>query len=195
MTRPYLAVAAPMAAALVSVLMATGSATAAESSSPAAPPVSRCAAPAEGNVCELQELRSRSGYRLYTLSAVEAEQAKTIHGFIPTDEAKGIGMYETRVEGSIPVHRLRLAGDKPAYILVSSESELQKLRYDTSDPWDFKYEGVVGWVKRNKAPGTIALHRYSKQNEWRVARASRADLLNAGFKDDGLLGWAPSTAG
>jgi hypothetical protein len=144
-----------------------------------------------GKVCELQELRSRNGFRLYTLSALEAEQAKTIHGFVPTDEAKGIGMYETRVEGSIPVHRLRLAGTNPAYILVSNESELQKLRYDTNDAWDFTYEGVVGYVKRDKAPDMIALHRYSKENEWRVARASRADLLNAGFRDDGLLGWAP----
>jgi hypothetical protein len=49
---------------------------------------------------------------------------------------------------------------------------------------------VVGRVLCEEAPGTVSLHRFSKENEWRVARAGRADLLAAGFKDDGQLGYA-----
>lgn len=190
---PFL-MAVPIAATVVSLVATAGPVLAAEPA-PAAGTASVAipsAAPSAEGVRQLHELRSpKRGYRLYTLSDIEAKQAEVIHGFIPTDEAKGIGMFNKQVEGSIAVHRLRMAGDLPRYILVSNEDELKKLRYDTTDPWEFKYEGIVGWVLRKEARDTIRLHRYSKENEWRVARPGRADLLEAGFKDDGLLGFAP----
>jgi hypothetical protein len=186
--------AVPIAAAVVSLVATAGPVLAAEPApaSRSASVAVQTAAPSAEHVRQLHELRSaKSGYRFYTLSDIEAKQAELVHGFIPTDEAKGIGMFNKAVDGSQPVHRLRLAGELPRYILVSNEDELKKLRYDTSDPWEFKYEGVVGQVLRKEAPGTVPLHRYSKTNEWRVARAERADLLAAGFKDDGLIGYAP----
>ena len=191
--RPFL-MAVPIAAAVVSLVATPGPVLAAEPAPAVGTPsvAIPTAAPFAEHVRQLHELRSsKRGYRLYTLSDIEAKQAEVVHGFIPTDEAKGIGMFNKQVEGSIAVHRLRLAGELPRYILVSNADELQKLRSDTTDPWEFKYEGIVGFVLREEAQDTIRLHRYSKENEWRVARAGRDDLLRAGFEDDGLLGFAP----
>jgi hypothetical protein len=186
--------AVPIAAAVVSLVATAGPVLAAETGPPAG--TASVAIPSAGPFAEharqLHELRSpKRGLRLYTLSDIEAKQAEVLHGFISTDESKGIGMYNKAVDESLPVHRLRMVGELPRYILVSDEDELEKLRYDTTDPWEFTYEGVVGWVLREETPGTIPLHRYSRKNEWRAARAARADLLEAGFTDDGLLGFAP----
>jgi hypothetical protein len=186
--------AIPIAAAVVSLVATAGPVLAAETAPPAGTDsvAIPSAAPVAEHARQLHELRSpKRGLRLYTLSDIEAKQAEVLHGFIRTDEAKGIGMFNKAVDNGLPVHRLRMVGELPRYILVSNEDELEKLRYDTTDQWEFTDEGVVGWVLREEAPGTIPLHRYSKKNEWRAARPARADLLGAGFKDDGLLGFAP----
>jgi hypothetical protein len=69
------------------------------------------AAPSAEHVRDLQELRTPRGKAFYTLSTVEAERAKLVHGFTPSGEANGLGLglYNKRVEGSVAVHRLRLS--------------------------------------------------------------------------------------
>jgi hypothetical protein len=139
----------------------------------------------------LLELRTGGGTRFYTLSAAEAARAVTAHKFTPTTETAGLFLYNQKVPGTVAVHRLRLAGPKPAYVLVTNEGELTDLRDNTDDAWDLRYEGVVGWIHSNPTPGTVDLHRFSKDGDWRVARADRKDLPAHGYHDDGRLGFAP----
>jgi hypothetical protein len=131
--------------------------------------------------------------RLYTLNPAEAEKAVAEHGFKRTDESDGITMFNRKLEGTVPVHRLRLREGHHAYLLASNRNEISRL----SDPDDadrqFDDEGVVGYVYQRPRPGdTMTLVRYSNnKGDWRVARANRADLLAAGFKVDGPLGHVP----
>ncbi|MEJ3657989.1 hypothetical protein WEH80_33995 [Actinomycetes bacterium KLBMP 9759] len=197
MSRRLTRLGVPIAVTAVA-LAVTAAPALASPTAPAGSPVAAVAdaAPHADKVRKLHELRSpKHGFRLYTLSDIEATQAQVVHGFIATTETKGIGMYSKEVEGSIAVHRLRMVGDLPRYILVSDEAELERLKNDRDDPWEFRYEGIVGWVLEQGAPGTTALHRYSKDGEWRVARPGRTDLLRAGYEDEGPLGYAPTTAG
>jgi hypothetical protein len=185
-------VAVPVAAAVVSLVVTAGPVLAAEPTPiPATAAAGSAVAPSAEHVRPIHELRTKQGFMFYTLSDLEAERAKLLHGFEPTGEAKGLGLYNKPVEGSVPVHRLRLVAKHSSY----NEDELKKLRDDTTDAWNFQYEGVVGHILTKKAPGTVEVHRFSKDNNWRFARAGRADLLAAGYGDDGQLGFAPMTAG
>ncbi len=196
MARRLSLVAVPIAAAVVSLTVTAGPVLAAEPAPAAAAVVAvPSAAPSAEHVRALHELRTPQGFMFYTLSTIEAQRAELVHGFKPTGEAKGLGLYNKPIEGTRPVHRLRLVAQHSSYILVVDEKELKKLREDKTDAWDFVYEGVVGHVLRERAPGTVELHRFSKDNNWRAARADRADLPAAGYHDDGPLGFAPLTAG
>lgn len=167
-------------------------ALAAEVAPAAAPVLAAAAADPEELERDLLELRTPQNKMFYTLSAQEAERAVTEHGFRRSSEARGLALYEKAVPGSVEVHRLRDAKRAGSYILVTNKKELKDLRENTTDPWDFKYEGVVGHILTQPAAGTVALNRFSKDGDWRAARSTRADLVAAGYKNDGLLGYAPT---
>jgi hypothetical protein len=194
MARRPLLLAIPIAAAVVSLVATAGPVLAAETT-PAAGGVLAlsAAAPAAEHVRPLHELRSPKNFMFYTLSDDEAEQAEERYGFTPSTEAKGLGLYDERVDGTTPVYRLRTVKDPKSFILVTNQKELKKLLEDTTDPWEFTLDGVIGHIATKPAPGTVAVHRYAKKNDWRLARAARTDLLVAGYNDDGLLGYAPTT--
>jgi hypothetical protein len=191
--RPFL-LAVPIAAAVVSLVATAGPVLAAETTPAAGGVLALSAAtPAAEHVRPLHEMRTPQNYMFYTLSDNEAEQAEERHGFTPSNEAKGLGLYNKRVDGTTPVYRLRTVKEPRSFILVTNEKELKKLLEDTTDAWEFSLDGVIGYIATKPTPGTVAVHRYAKKNDWRLARASRADLLVAGYNDDGLLGYAPTT--
>jgi hypothetical protein len=194
MARRFSLIGVPIAVAVVSLVVTAGPVLAAEPNpAPSVVAASPSAAPSAEHVRDLHELRTSRGYHFYTLSDSEAERAERVHRFTPTAEAEGLGLYLKKVEGSVPVHRLRLLGERPSYIVVTNGDELEKLRNDTDDPWEFHYEGVIGYLMPKQTPGTVAVNRFGKDHDWRLARASRADLPAAGYHDDGLLGFAPIT--
>jgi hypothetical protein len=185
--------AIPCAIAVTALTLTASPGLAAEPATSASPATAATVMDATQHERDLIEMRTPKGKMFYTINSDEAENAEAKHGFTYSNEAKGLGLYDKAIPGTVAVHRLALV-DQGAYILVSNERELKKLREDTTDKWNFKYEGVVGYILTAPAEGTVALHRYSKDGGgWRAARALRADLLAAGYKDDGLLGFAPTT--
>jgi hypothetical protein len=145
---------------------------------------------AEEHARPLLELVTSDLRRFYTLNQDEAEEAVREHGFKRTDESDGITMFNSELEGTAPVHRLRLRDGHHAYLLASNPDEISRLRDPDDSNRQFDDEGTVGYVYRRSQVGeTMALVRYSNdKGDWRVARANRADLLAAGFKADGPLG-------
>jgi hypothetical protein len=191
--RPFL-LAVPIAAAVVSLVATAGPALAAETTPAARGDLALSAAPpAAEHVRPLHEMRTPQNSMFYTMSDNEAKQAEEIHGFTPSGEAKGLGLFNKRVEGTTAVYRLRTVKEPRSFILVTNEKELKKLLEDTTDAWEFTLDGVIGHIATKPSPGTVAVHRFSKKNDWRLARATRVDLLVAGYDDDGLLGYAPTT--
>ncbi|OLT09353.1 hypothetical protein BJF78_30825 [Pseudonocardia sp. CNS-139] len=123
--------------------------------------------------------------RFYTVDPAEAATAQREHGFVPTDEAAGITLLDRPVEGAVAVHRLRLREGHQAYLLSTDPREIERVRGQFDD------EGVVGYVYARPGDGRMELTRYSRDGDWRVARADRADLPRAGFHVDGPLGYVP----
>jgi hypothetical protein len=140
---------------------------------------------AEARPLPLHELRTADDRgRFYTINAEEAERAVRHNGFTPTNEAAGIHLYASRLDEMTALHRLRLVDRHLSYLVTTAGSS------ERQDP-RFKDEGVIGYVYVSEQPGTMALHRYNRNGEWRLARAARVDLLIAGFRDDGVIGWVP----
>ncbi|WP_345606940.1 hypothetical protein [Pseudonocardia adelaidensis] len=121
----------------------------------------------------------------YTLDPAEADRAQREHGFTPKYDSTGITMFDEQVDGSIPVYRLRQKDAFQTYLLSVSEDEIDGL----GDR--FVNEGVVGYVWSGERDGAMALVRYSKDSDWRVAREGRLDLKLAGFTADGVMGYVP----
>jgi hypothetical protein len=192
MVSSRLKVAVPAAVAVAAFVLTANTALAVEGAPATASVVSAVAADPEELERDLLELRTPQNKMFYTLSSQEAERAVTEHGFRRSSEARGLGLYEKAVPGSVEVHRLRDARRPGSYILVTNKKELKELRENTNDAWDFRYEGVVGHILTQPAAGTVALNRFSKDGDWRAARSTRADLVAAGYRNDGLLGYAPT---
>jgi hypothetical protein len=121
--------------------------------------------------------------RLYTLSTAEAATAVGEYGFIR--QRGQIGYWRGRAfTGSQPVYRLRTGS---AYLLTASVSERDSLVAGGR----FVYEGVVGHLWQQQVSGTERLLRFSRPGEWRVAfERRREELVAAGYRVDGPLGWA-----
>jgi hypothetical protein len=132
---------------------------------------------------ELATADSRGSF--YTLDPAEADRAQREHGFTPKYDSTGITMFDKELDGTIPVYRLRQKGGFESYLLSVSKDEISKL----GDR--FENEGVVGYVYAAERDGTMELHRYSKNSDWRVAREGRLDLTLAGYGDDGTMGYVP----
>src|SRR5687767_11010713 len=121
--RPFL-LAVPIAAAVVSLVATAGPVLAAETAPAAgAAGTLSSAPPAAEHVRPLHEMRTPQNFMFYTLSDNEAERAEEIHGFTPTGEAKGLGLFNKRVEGTTAVYRLRTVKEPRSYILVTNENE------------------------------------------------------------------------
>ncbi|MGI5126084.1 hypothetical protein ACQEVB_04640 [Pseudonocardia sp. CA-107938] len=176
-------------AGLLVVVAAGGLATALPATASAAPTLAVADA-AQQATAPLREFRtSDNSGTFYTLNAAEADRAGSQFGFRPTDEARGITLYAAAAPGRVEAHRLRLKTGKVSYLVSTSPTEIRSLT--TGDKAAFVDEGVLGYVDARAGAGQMVLHRYSKNSEWRVARADRADLLKAGFADDGPLGAVP----
>jgi hypothetical protein len=132
---------------------------------------------------ELATADSRGSF--YTLDPAEADRAQRQHGFTPKYDSTGITMFDEKVDGSIPVYRLRQKDGFQSYLLSVSKDEIAGLKDR------FENEGVVGYVWAGPRDGAMKLVRYSKNSDWRVARENRLDLAIAGFKADGPMGYVP----
>lgn len=143
------------------------------------------AASAARSTAPLHELRTADNAGVfYTINPAEAQRAQQHNGFRPTGEAEGISLYQAPSEGMIALHRLRLRSGHQSYLVARADSAE---RHDSR----FVDEGVMGYAYDSEQPTTMALHRYSRDGEWRLARADRSDLLEADFTDDGVVGWVP----
>lgn len=140
----------------------------------------------EEHLAQLREFATadRRG-TFYTLDPAEAGRAERKYGFKPKDDAKGIRMFDEQVEGTVPVHRLRKKSGHQSYLLSVSKEEIKKLE------GKFEDEGVMGYVWNGPRDGAMPLVRYSKNSDWRVSRANRADLVAAGYGVDGVMGYVP----
>jgi hypothetical protein len=125
----------------------------------------------------------------YTLDNVEYKKATTPanqggSGFKAKQDSAtaGITMFKDQVPGSVPIYRLRLKNGHQSYLLSKDPAkEVHPERFDN--------EGPVGYLYEKQRPGTVALERYSKNEDWRVAREGRNDLTRAGYGQDGVLGY------
>jgi hypothetical protein len=126
-----------------------------------------------------------AGHRFYTLGTAEADTAQRKHGFTPKYDSTGITMFDTKLDGTIPVYRLRQRSGHQSYLLSVSKDEMANL----GDR--FEKEGVIGYVYADARAGTMSLVRYSKNSDWRVAREGRLDLISAGYGVDGVMGHVP----
>jgi len=149
----------------------------------AAPALSAQASEHKAQLLEFATNDNRGSF--YTLDQDEAERAQRDHGFKPKSDSAGITMFDEQVDGSIPVYRLRQKDAFQSYLLSVNQDEIDGL----GDR--FVNEGVIGYVLAEQQAGTQPLERYSNNSDWRVARKGRVDLLVAGFKDDGPLGYVP----
>jgi hypothetical protein len=132
--------------------------------------------------------------RFYTLNSAEAATAERVNGFTRTDESDGISMFNRNVEGTIPVHRLRLRSGYQAYLLATSPDEIKRLSDRGNPRRQFDDEGVLGYVyQRAQGDETFRLVRYTKNGDWRVSVENRTDLIDAGFRVDGPLGHVPTS--
>lgn len=174
-------VAAAAGAVLTSnVAMAAEPATAAPASATAS---AKQAAEHQKPLLEMATNDNRGSF--YTLDPAEADRAQREHGFSPKYDSTGITMFDEEVDGSIPVYRLRQKDGFQTYLLSVSKDEIKSL----GDR--FENEGVVGYVWSGPRDDAMAIVRYSKDSDWRVARDGRLDLGLAGYKKDGVMGYVP----
>lgn len=173
-------VAAAAGAVLTSnVAMAAEPATAAPASATAS---AKQAAEHQKPLLEMATNDNRGSF--YTLDPAEADRAQREHGFSPKYDSTGITMFDEEVDGSIPVYRLRQKDGFQTYLLSVSKDEIKSL----GDR--FENEGVV-YVWSGPRDDAMAIVRYSKDSDWRVARDGRLDLGLAGYKKDGVMGYVP----
>jgi hypothetical protein len=155
----------------------------------AAEPASAAAASAQQDLehqkplLELATADDRGSF--YTLDPAEADRAQREHGFTPKYDSTGITMFDEKVDGSVPVYRLRQKDAFQTYLLSVSGDEIDGL----ADR--FENEGVVGYVWSGPRDGAMPIVRYSKNSDWRVAREGRLDLGLAGYEADGVMGYVP----
>jgi len=129
----------------------------------------------------------------YTIDPNEAERVARPasaggYDFRPTHEATGISLYPEQHEGMIALHRLRLIEEPGTYMVARADSsEMRDGRF-----MDDGHGDAMAFAYIEEQPGTMTLHRYSRDNDWRLARANSADLLDAGYDDDGVVGWVPA---
>lgn len=158
----------------------------------AAPASHETARTADAPASELIEMRTaRSAGTFYTVSRSEAENAENRNGFTPTGEADGLNLLTEQVPDSKPLNRLRARGNDASYLVSSSPAEQRKLADPGNADRRFDNEGVLGFVYTSEKPGTVKLARYSRNGDWRLARETRSDLINAGYTVDGTVGWVP----
>jgi hypothetical protein len=187
----YTAVAALVVSA-VAVVPAGVSPTAAAAELPAATTVAT-EATQEKLLPLIEMITADKRGRFWTLNSAEAARAERVNGFTRTDESDGISMFNREVEGTIPVHRLRLRDRHQAYLLATSPDEIERLTSGDSK-LRFDDEGVVGYIyKRAQDDETFKLVRYTKNGDWRVSAEDREDLIDAGFRVDGPLGHVPTS--
>jgi hypothetical protein len=178
-----------LVAGLLAVSAAAGLAMALPATASASPIIA-VADNAQQASAPLREFRTSDNRgTFYTLNADEAQRAQSDFGFRPTDEARGITLYTSGGAGRAEAHRLRLKNGPVSYLVSTGPAEIRTL--STGPNAAFVDEGVLGYVGAGAGAGQMVLHRYSKNSEWRVARAARTDLLAAGFHDDGPLGAVP----
>lgn len=184
-------VVAALALSAVAVLPAGLAPTAAAAEAATAPAASAAVAQ-EGIRPLIEMITADKKGRFYTLNAAEAATAERVNGFTRTDESDGISMFNREVDGTIPVHRLRLRSGHQAYLLATSPTEIKRLSDPRNPDRQFDDEGVLGYVyQRAQGDETLKLVRYTKKGDWRVSVENRADLIDAGFRVDGPLGHAP----
>jgi hypothetical protein len=121
----------------------------------------------------------------YTLNPAEGERAQREHGFTPKSDSAGITMFDKKLDGTIPVYRLRQKDGFQTYLLSIRTEEMDRLKDS------FENEGVVGYIYADARDGFMPLARYSKNSDWRVARQGRIDLILAGYGYDGVMGYVP----
>jgi hypothetical protein len=137
----------------------------------------------------LEAATADSSGSFYTLNPAEYKKATTPanqggSGFKAKNDATAadITMFKDQVPGSVPIYRLRLKNGHQSYLL--SKDPAKEVR-----PERFDNEGPVGYLYEKQRPGTVALERFSKNEDWRVAREGRNDLTRAGYGQDGVLGY------
>lgn len=127
----------------------------------------------------------------YTISDGEAGIAVSRHGFRRTDEASGLRLHPEPGAGTVALHRLRQRVGHQTYLVSADPAEIGRLSAPNDPNRRFDDEGILAHAYGNQRPGTMALHRFSRNGDWRLARAGRADLIAAGYHDDGPVGWIP----
>lgn len=79
---------------------------------------------------------------------------------------------------------------KPAFNATKWLSSISISERDGLIAQGWVYEGISGYVHTQPAEGRTRLFRFTNGREWRLAPESeRQALLNAGFTEDGPLGW------
>ena len=135
----------------------------------------------------LLQLVNAAGVPLYTLSRSEADAAVAKHGFQLLPNRLGY-LRQAAFAGSQPVYRLTRVG-AVGWLLTASATERDSLVASGR----FRDEGVVGHAAARPAEGLALLSRFSGAAGWRVALeapyGNANDLLAAGFKRDGPLGY------
>lgn len=126
--------------------------------------------------------KSKQGY-FYTTNRKEADRAKKIYKFTPTN--RNLGYVSTkRFKGALTMYRLRYK-HRSAYLVTLSVKERNKLVASKR----FVYEGVLGYTAPTKGAGKFQLVRVSK-NSWRAVTAAHAKVLvRQGWKLNGPLGY------
>jgi hypothetical protein len=188
----YTAVAA-LAISAVAVLPA-GVSPAAAAAEPTASPTTAASATQENARPLIEMITADKRGRFYTLNSAEAATAERVNGFTRTDESRGISMFDRNIKGTVAVHRLRLRSGHQAYLLATSRDEIKKLSDPSDSKRQFDDEGVLGYVyQKAQGDGTFKLVRYTKNGDWRASVENRADLIDAGFRVDGPLGYVPAS--
>jgi hypothetical protein len=115
---------------------------------------------------------------LYTTSESEAAKAAAAPYLFQRQPQPAATIWSDGFTNSRPLYRCRFQGH-PSYLVTALPSECARP--------DMTLEGVLGSIATQPGPGLAPLHRFSipGRGVWRVAFQPPA-----GYKDEGLLGWA-----
>ncbi|RZS44482.1 glycosyl transferase family WbsX [Herbihabitans rhizosphaerae] len=136
----------------------------------------------------LVELVSAGGVgRLYTVDLAEARKA--VQNGMKRAAGQVGYLPSAPFEGSAPMYRLKPSATASGWLFTASTAER-----DTLLGKGWVDEGVAAHLYPQAGPGLVPLLRFSNGKEWRLALESRKDeLVNAGYKVDGRLGFTHST--
>lgn len=143
-------------------------------------------ATASNQAVPLYEMTTPGGGYFYTLDPGEARGAASRSSFSMRPGHLAY-LYRKHAKGTEPLHRLRYTGPGGGYLVSGKPDEWRKL----DAQGDFVDEGRIGYGFAKKHSGTVAIHRLSNDNKWRLARDSDvAGLVARGWHDDGVTTWA-----